>query len=417
MAQTDLRLRGVLAPLSYPVYRRLLLSNALWWQTLAMWTVVAGALVLDLTDSALAVSLLSFWRRAAQLSIGTFAGPISDRIGRRGTLVLTQLTILGAMVAIFLLFFSQQLLAWQMTVAAFLIGAAWAVDLPARNSLVPDLVGGQGTVDAMLLESFVQGIVGSIGALLAGWLLAYLGPTGTFAVLIGLTTINVALLRRFSRAEIARTQPVAGVSLWQSIGQGIHYVRHNGPILAVTLTSAALNTLIFPAMSLLPVFARDVLERGPVGLGLLNAGYNIGTFVGLCMVNYLRHRITIGWLFTIGTLLQCGSLVIFALSKDYTLSWLMIFCAGLGQAGFHTLRNVIILTTASNEMRGRAMSTVVLTQGVGLPGELQTGILAESLGAPTTVAAQAGVATALSAAIALALPNLRRPPETERCTS
>lgn len=73
--------------LSIPIYRRLLISTALWQQLLAMWTLTAGWLLLELTDSALAVVMLSFWRRAAQLSVGFFAGPIGDRFGRRTTML------------------------------------------------------------------------------------------------------------------------------------------------------------------------------------------------------------------------------------------------------------------------------------------------------------------------------------------
>lgn len=402
-------LRNILAPLSHPAYRRLLLSNALWWQTLSMWTVIAGMLVLNLTDSALAVALLSFWRRAAQLTIGSFAGPIGDRLGRRAALLLTQSLILLSTLSLFLLFFAGQLAAWQITVAAFAIGAAWTIDLPARNALVPDLVGHGQTVDAMLLESFVQGIVSSAGAFLAGWLLDSTGPLGGLGVLVALTGSNVVLLQWLASEPIAQTVPVAGQSVWRAIGQGMRYIRRTRALLAVTLISAILNILIFPSMSLLPVFARDVLERGPLGLGLLSAGYSMGTFVGLYLANRLRHSLTIGWIFVAGALLECVALVAFAASTLYPLSWLFLFCAGLGQAGFHTMRSAILLTTASNEMRGRAMSTVVLTQGIGLPGELQTGLLAENVGAPLTVSVQAGLAALTSAVVVLALPTLRRP--------
>ena len=81
---------------------------------------------------------------------------------------------------------------------------------------------------------------------------------------------------------------------------------------------------------------------------------------------------------------------------------------GLGQAGFHTLRATILLTISSAAMRGLALSTVVLTQGAGLPGELQTGLLAEWVGAPWTVGAQAGVSVLLTALVAVALPVLWR---------
>ncbi|MBX3051912.1 MAG: MFS transporter [Caldilineaceae bacterium] len=400
------RLPAVLAPLTSPAYRRLLWSSALWWQTLSMWTVVAGVLVLDMTDSALAVAMLTFWRRAAQLLLGSFAGPIGDRLGRRTTLLVTQGCVFLTCVGLLLLLAGDRLAAWQVTVAAFAIGAAWTVDMPARTALAPDLVGRAQTADAMLVESFTQGLVGSVGAYAAGWLLQSYGPGPGIGVMLGLTSVNLTILWLFSRQEVTRTVTVGGQSLWASLGEGMRYVGGNPTLLAVTLISTILNILIFPSLSLLPVFARDVLERGPLGLGLLNSGYSIGTFVGLYVVLRLRPFASIGLLFTVGAVVECVALVVFAVSPSFALSWAMLFVAGLGQAGFHTLRSTILLTTASDEMRGRALSTVVLTQGAGLPGELQTGLLAERIGAPATVGIQAGLSALLTLVVALVWPVL-----------
>jgi len=282
------------------------------------------------------------------------------------------------------------------------------VDMPARTALTPDLVGRERTADAMLVESFAQGLVGSIGSYAAGWLLQSYGPGLSIGVMLALTGANLAILWLFSRQEVKRTVAVGGQSLWASLGEGVRYVTGNPTLLAVTLISITLNVLIFPSMSLLPVFARDVLGWGPVGLGLLSSGYSIGTFVGLYVVLRLRPYASIGRLFTAGTLLECVALVVFAASSSFALSWAMLFVAGLGQAGFHTLRATILLTTSSDEMRGRALSTVVLTQGAGLPGELQTGLLAERIGAPGTVGVQAGLSVLLTLLVAAVWPILWR---------
>jgi len=401
-------LRTLLVPLSLPLYRRLLISHALWQQALAMWMLVVGWLLLDLTDSAFIVAMLSFWRRAAQLSVGFFAGPIGDRLGRRRTMLLMQWVNLLVFGTIIVLFGLDRLASWHLLAAMFVIGVAWTVDSPARAALTPDLVGKEMTTDAMLLENFVQGLLGGLGPLLAGWLLASYGPLGGFSVLLLLTALHLLLLIDFSRRDIPQQTVVAQGSMWQAIGQGVRYIGAYRLLLGVTLVSAVLNILIFPSLSLLPVFARDVLNRGPLGLGLLSAGYSIGTFVGLYLVHQLRRRISPNRIFMLGALLECCTLAIFALSPFYALSWLMIFCTGMGQAGFQTMRSAILLTNASDEMRGRAMSTIVLTQGVGLPGELQTGLLAERVGAPMTVGLQAGSAALLTALIMFALPVMRR---------
>jgi MFS family permease len=402
-------LQTLLTPLALPVYRRLLLSSALWQQALTMWMLVAGWLLLDLTDSAFLVAMLSFWRRGAQLLVGFFAGPLGDRLGRRRTLLLMQWLNLGAFAAVALLFWLGWLAPWHLLAAMFVIGIAWTVDLPARIALTPDLVGKAKIADATVLENFMQGLLGGVGPLVAGWVLARYGPLGGFSLLLLITLSHLALLRHFARLTIPQQTPVPQGTVWRAIGDGVRYIGGHRLLLGVTLVSAVLNILIFPSVSLLPVFARDVLERGPVGLGLLSAGHSIGTFVGLYLVQQIRSRVPANRIFISGALLECCALTIFALSPFYALSWVMIFCTGMGQAGFYTMRSVILLTESSDEMRGRAMSTIVLTQGAGLPGELQTGVLAERIGAPATVAFQAGGAALLTGLIAAALPVLRRP--------
>ncbi len=111
--------------------------------------------------------------------------------------------------------------------------------------------------------------------------------------------------------------------------------------------------------------------------------------------------------FALGALLQRLAWATFAVSPLFSLSILPLFVAGIGQAGFHTMRNVILLTTASNAMRGRAMSGVALRQGIGLPAELLTGSLGEPVGPRFTVALQASIA-ALSSLLAALTPDRRR---------
>ena len=401
-------LHTLLAPLAIPNYRRLLISHILWQQALAIWTLAAGWLLLELTDSALAVAMLSFWRRAAQLSVGFVAGTIGDRLGRRKTMLIVQWCHLMLFIGILLLFRAERLVPWYLLAAMFLIGITWTVDLPARVALTPDLVGKTKTMDAMLLENFLQGLLGGVGPFVAGLLLARYGPTAAFTLLTLLTGVHLALLIEFAGQDIPQQTAIAQGSLWQSIHLGIRYIYSHRLLLGVTLVSAILNILIFPSISLLPVFARDVLSGGPLALGILSAGYSLGGFVGLYIVHRLREQISPSRIFVLGALLECCTLAIFAASPIYAISWVMLFFTGIGQSGFHTMRSVILLTYASDEMRGRAMSTVVLTQGAGLPGELQTGLLAERIGAPWTVGLQAGGAALLTGIVVAFMPALRR---------
>ncbi len=380
----------------------------LWWQTYSIWVVVAGVVVLDMTDSALAVTLLTFWRRAAQLALGGFAGFIGDRLGRRTTLLLSQLVIFAACLSLLLLFQNGKLSAWQITAAAFIIGAAWTVDAPARAALVPDLLGNRLTPDAMLLEALTHSILLGVGAYLAGWLLDYYGTAAGINALIALTGSNILLLVWLGRVQLPQTTPVAEGGVWNSIAGGIAYLRGNPSLLTVVAVSALINVLVFPALSLMPVFARDVFDRGAIGLGMLNGSFSLGSFAGLFLTQRLRRRLSFHVIFAAGSLLQCVAWVLFALAPFFHLAMLLQFLAGIGQAGFYTMRNVILLSSSSNEMRGRAMSTVSLSQGIGLPGELVTGSLAQSINPRFAVSVQ-GVIAAF-AAIAIFLKARSRQP-------
>jgi predicted MFS family arabinose efflux permease len=165
--------------------------------------------------------------------------------------------------------------------------------------------------------------------------------------------------------------------------------------------------LMVPYITLLPVFARDVLQQGPVGLGLLSTCSGIGSFIGLFAAGYLRRHLSNGWIFAGGTLSMALALMVFSQSTFYELSWAMLLLAGIGQACFGIMQSSIILMTASDEMRGQTMGVLVLAIGSDPVGKLITGGMAESLGAPLTVGIQASVAAVLVMAIGVAFPGLR----------
>jgi predicted MFS family arabinose efflux permease len=169
-----------------------------------------------------------------------------------------------------------------------------------------------------------------------------------------------------------------------------------------------MNVWIFPYVSLLPVFARDVLHKGPIELGLLSTGTGLGAFLGLISLNLVRQRVGVGALFVVGTAWVCLSLGVFALSRLYALSWAALFCAGMGMACFGTLQSTIVLLATSDEMRSRVMSVLVLAIGGDPLGQLQIGALAEHVGAQATLAGQAGAAALAIALIVLLLPGVLR---------
>ncbi len=396
------------ATLAIPDFRRLALSNFLWWQANLMEQVVLGWLVLELTDSPWQVALAGFARSAPYLISGFISGQIIDRFGRRKIILTAQScnTLIYGITA--LLLWLGQLALWHLIIGALIAGAAWSLDWPARRALVPDLVGKARTIDAMIVENFVQNLSRILGPFAGGTLIALIGAQGCYWVLTVISALTLFVLSGLAHRPLVRPTATAHRSALAPIKEGLHYVRHNEPILAVLLITAFMNMLAFPYMTLLPVFARDVLQQGPVGLGILGAANGIGAFLGLVILNGLRHRINPGWIFGIGSCFQALTILCFANSTVFALSLALLILSGLGQACFSTMQSAIILLAASDEMRSRAMGTLILAIGAGPLGRLQAGALAQPLGAPVAVTLQTLLALVIVGALIIKLPGLHR---------
>jgi MFS family permease len=401
--------QGAFSTLNSVDYRRLLAGTVIWWQCFFMEMVVLGWLVFDLSNSARIVSLVGFCRTLPLLLVSLFSGPIIDYFGRRRVVIAAQSANLTVYVAIVLLLWSGKAAPWNIAIAAFCLGAAWAIDWPTRRSLVPDMLGKERMLDGLLLESFMSGIARIIAPSMAGALIARYGAIGCYIAMAILSacalTILIPLLRgsgpRVAKAFRTASLPVAS--------EGIRYVRSNQTILAVVLITLFMNLWIFPYVSLLPVFAREVLHKGPIELGFLSTGTGLGSFLGLLAISFLRQRVNVGTLFVVGTIWMCAALAGFALSQVYALSWAMLVCAGMGMACFGTLQSTIVLLSTSDEMRSRVMGILVLAIGGDPLGQLQIGTLAERFGVQATLAGQASAAALAVALIVMLLPGVLRP--------
>jgi len=389
----------VLAPLSNGDFVRLWLANGLWWQAMWIEMMVLGWLALELTDSPWWVQVIGFYRSIPLLLIGLFGSAITDRFKRRHLVLTLQAANVVAALSLALLLWSGNLKFWHLSVVALAMGSTWALDWPTRRSMIPDLVGKAQTVDAMVLENFIQGFTRISGPLAAGYIMAVYGNLGALIILVGLGLLSLLSLSGLKTDSQAPIKSVGIRATWTEMRQGWIYIRESAPILGVFLITIFVNVWAFPYMNLLPVFARDIFGQGPEGMGWLGAANGVGAFIGLGVIHLGRRKLSNEWLFISGSLVSSIGVVFFALSGTYELSLLMLFCSGLGQAGFNIMQSSIILVESSDEMRSRAMSGLVVAIGVGPFGRLQSGAMAEVWGpriAVGVMAVMAAVGTLLA---------------------
>ncbi len=389
----------VLAPLSNGDFVRLWLANGLWWQAMWMEMMVLGWLALELTDSPWWVQVIGFYRSIPLLLIGLLGSAITDRFKRRHLVLTLQAASVAVALSLALLLWSGNLKFWHLSVVALAMGSIWALDWPTRRSMIPDLVGKVHTVDAMVLENFIQGFTRISGPLTAGYTMAVYGNLGALVVLVGLGLLSLLSLSGLKTDSQAPTKNLGIRTTWTEVKQGWIYIRQSAPILGVFLITIFMNVWAFPYMNLLPVFARDIFGQGPEGMGWLGAANGVGAFIGLGVIHLGRRKLSNESLFISGSLISSIGVVFFALSGTYDLSLLMLFCSGLGQAGFGIMQSSIILVESSDEMRSRAMSGLVVAIGLGPFGRLQSGAMAEVWGpriAVGVMAVMAAVGTLLA---------------------
>jgi MFS family permease len=367
--------------------------------------IVLGWVVLEMTNSAWNLAILEALRWLPLLMFGIAGGAVADRVDRRWVLIAAQALALlicattGMLLALGLFSFGLAAL------ATFLLGVQWAVDWPTRRALIPDLVGRELTFNAVALEAVSMNLTRIVGPLLAGVLVAYWSPAGAFACMAVLYLLEITLLKLMPLA--ARGRQLASGPMLRYLLDGFATLRCSQPIVGVLLISVFMNILVFPYMQLLPIFARDQLHSDAVGLGALGAAAGFGSVLGAAAIAVSRRVPHAGMLFWVGSCAMCVALVGFALADSFGLALLMLAISGLGQAAFVSLQTTIVLSSAADQLRGRAMGALTLAIGSTPFGSLEIGAASVAIGASSAVALNAGLCAVLVALVALRLPRFR----------
>jgi predicted MFS family arabinose efflux permease len=372
-------------------------GSMLWYSARWMDLFVLQWQVLVMTDSAFQVSLIGFYRMAPMFVFGLLTGLLADRFDRRIVLLAAQLWNATASAAIGILILTGQLALWHLAVLVTALGFSWALDLPSRRSYIYDMVGPRRVVNAMALDHVGMDGAKILGPILGGLLWPIIGAGGCLLILSGGYLVNFCLYLRLP--SVAPPRPAGAPHVLRNLMEGLAYVLRTPVILGVLAITALMNLMAFPYQHMVPVVAKQVLGLGPQLTGLLLAADGLGALSGSLVIASLGDVRRKGRLFLIGSLLLMGAVLFFSLSRWYPLAFGLLFIAGAGIACFATMQSSLVLTNASDAMRGRAMGTLMLAIGFGPLGALQIGALASVVGAPTAVTVSAGSGIVLLAFI------------------
>lgn len=356
-----------------------------WMQSLAQ-----GWLVLQLTDSAFAVGLVSALGSLPVLLFSLPAGVYVDRTNKHRVVMVAQSLLLVLALVLGILAARHDVAPWQVGLIATLVGLVFAFEVPARQSFMVDLVGKDDLMNAIALNSSAFNATRVLGPAVAGLLISAVGVAVCFLLN---AASYVAVIVALARMKLAPHSPAESTTNgWERFKEGARFAIGDRRIRALIIMTAILSVFGFPYVVLMPVFARDVLHVGARGFGLLTASIGVGALVSALGLAVFGPRMRKGKIILWAGPAFALAVGAFALSRWFPLAMLALALSGVAMVLENAVTNSLLQTLTPDALRGRVMGfwTFVFV-GFAPIGSLQVGLMAGRFGAPAAVAIGAAV--------------------------
>lgn len=392
----------VFRSLAIPNYRSYFIGQSVSIAGTWMQRVAQDWLVLDLSNSAVALAVATSLQFLPMLLFGLWGGVLADRFSRRRLIMLTQAVsaVLAAVLAAIVLTGVVEL--WMVYALALCLGLVTVVDTPARQAFVTEMVGPDDYVNAQALNSTIHNAGRLVGPALAGILIAAVDVGVAFAinaasfiaVLIGLARMDSRALRPAAPAPRARGQAM----------QGLRYVLRHPELRACMVLVAVVALLGQNFRVVLPLLARDTFHGGPEVYGWLTSALGVGAVIG-ALASAARHTVT-AWSLLRWTWVFAAVSAIAAAAPNLAVALGVMAGLGVANISFNTLARTLLQLGTDDAMQGRviALHGIVFLGSTPIGGPI-TGWICEQWGA------RAGLIVAAIAVVAAAVavtPSLRR---------
>ncbi|WP_428908256.1 MFS transporter [Niallia sp. Krafla_26] len=368
--------------LKQPFFAKFWVSRILSSTSFQMLSVAVGWQMYELTQDAFSLGMVGLAQFIPMLFLTLFVGQIADRYDRRKIVYLS--LIIEGLTAGFLLIGSMN--GWLdrdlILLAAALIGACRAFEGPTANALLPQIVSRNILPRAVSMSTTAIQTALILGPTIGGLLLAFSASTVYLVAAIAL--MISALLTYLVKVKGVRDRKGATVSL-RSFFLGLEYVRSK-PIILGTISLDLFVVLLGGATALMPIFAQDILQTGPWGLGLLRAAPAVGAIVVSVVLAYYPLTKSVG-MTLFGAIAVYGlATMVFALSTNLVLSLVALMVIGGSDVISMVIRSSLVQLQTPDELRGRVNAVNSLFTGTSFQlGEFESGMLAGFIGAVPAV--------------------------------
>ncbi len=345
-----------------------------WMQNVAL-----AWLVITLTESAVALGTATALQFLPILFLSLFAGVVIDRLPKRKILIVTQGVFAVQAFIFWILVVLKVVTLWEIYALSLLIGFVNALDQPARQAFVAEMVPDEDVGNAVALNSFLFNAARTLGPAVAGVTIALVGLAPTFllngvsylAIIVALLMMRQSQLRSFS-SKVSAT-------MREGLKEGISFAVTEPLILSVLIVLTFVGMFGYNYSTVLPLLVKFVMNGGPEMFGVLTAALGIGSMLGALLVAG-RQQPSRRFIFTFATIFGMIDIAM-AFSRSYALTVTLLVALGIASISYIASTNTSLQMNSPTHLRGRIMGLYVVIFAGSTPiGALFTGFVAEWLG-------------------------------------
>ncbi len=374
------RFAASLAPLRHRDFRRLWMGT--FFATAGQWVQQAtlGWVVYDITGSASVLGAVLGIRAIPMLLLAPVSGVVADRFDRRYALAASQLLMVAIAVVLAVLLAIDAVEVWHLFVFSVISGISAVFDRTLRSTLVFHSVPRTEAAHAVALNSIAFSVSRAVGPGVAGFLIASVGAAWNFAFQ-ALLYSGVVFAALSVHAAPPAARPKGAGSAWADMMEGARFTINDPVARMMMVLGLVPPILLIPSFSaLMPVFAADIFQSGPEGLGLMLSAVGVGGIIGGVVAVWLARYDQTGLVQTLALAVFAFSLIAFAVSTSIYVAVAFLALAGVAEMVHHTVHVTTLQMCAPERMRGRIASLLPIFPAFIAVGALIAGVLADILG-------------------------------------
>ncbi len=368
--------------------------------------VARAQLAWDLTNSIVMVGIVSAAFAPPILLFSLFGGVVADRLDRKRVIQGGQfgISIISLFIAVSIL--TNTVSVWHLVASAVVQGGMWAFLMPARQAIIPQIVGPEKMTNAIALNASGMSLMTLAAPGIGGLLYAWAGVESAYFTIAGLAMLSAiltGLIPRLRSNAPTRRRPMA-----YELVDGLQFVRANRTVMLLLILALATTVFAMPFRSLLPAFVEDSFQRDAAAVGLLLSMIGCGSLVGSLFIAGLQKNSRRGIVLLATTAISGVAIALAAFTPSYAVAAVVMVLLGIGDSGRRSLNASLIMENTDEEHRGRVMGIYMMNFGLIPLGVIPLAAVAEEIGLDLAFAGSGGILVVAAIMFMLLTSRVRR---------